>query len=288
MVLFLGKLDWRPNNDSLCYLHYPDREKSTDGILIMYKKLIEGKKAAFFDLDGTIVDTTPYWEKALENVFEQIKTRWITASDMYVPGIPLSMLWKNKITSEQIELENSIEDLVDRTNKAFIKIIEDSDIDTVDGFTELLHELKIEKNFKTALATNSQKEVTQALVDKLGLINAFDVILSGDDVKRTKPDPEILNKAAKTLVLKAKEVLVFEDSPTGSEAAARAGMDIIIIYNERFPKSEYKGKILQFTPDFTPFPGNLDKTYFETVEDAVKILMKLKEEKKKTSPQLNQ
>ena len=57
----------------------------------------------------------------------------------------------------------------------------------------------------------------------------FDSIVSADDVSKSKPDPETFLKCAELLGVKNGECLVFEDSPKGTEAAKRAGMDCLAI-----------------------------------------------------------
>jgi HAD superfamily hydrolase (TIGR01509 family) len=242
----------------------------------MYKRIIENKKAVFFDLDGTIVDTTPHWVKALQKVIDELEIRWIEAEKMYIPGVPLKTLWANKIKFEQIKLELNPDQLVEKTNNTFIKEVTSSGIEPAQGYLSFLHEVKVERGLKVALLTNSKKAVANVLLEELGLINAYDLILTGDDVKHPKPNPEILNKASKMLAVSSRATVVFEDSPTGSEAAAAAGIDQVIIYNERVPKSEYKGNILFYLPNFLPLPDNLDQTYIGAMGEAVKKFDEIK------------
>ncbi|MBI4301384.1 MAG: HAD-IA family hydrolase, partial [Chloroflexi bacterium] len=82
-----------------------------------------------------------------------------------------------------------------------------------------------------ALATSSTSSV-DLVIDGLGLRNIFDVIVSGHDVVRPKPDPEIFVLTAQKLGVSPAECLVLEDSAAGVEAAQKAGMRCIAIPSE--------------------------------------------------------
>ncbi len=235
----------------------------------MYKKLIEGKKAIFFDLDGTIVDTTLMWAEAVDKVLVEMEINWISAPNRYFPGDCLQEQWKRLLKDYKINTNLSLKQLVDKTNQAFLKILEGvNELEAVEGFWSFLYEVRTEKGLKVVLITNSIKQVGEAILEKLGATKAFDLIIYGDEIQNPKPDPEIYKKALASLNLSPKEALVFEDSPTGAKAAAKADLEMVIIWNEETspPPSEYQGKILLALPDFSPLPGELDQTFEERWE----------------------
>lgn len=238
----------------------------------MYKKIIEGKKAVFFDLDGTIVDTNYLWTLAVGAILEKMDLGWITDENKYIPGENLTGQWKRLIKEFSIKTDKNVEILRKETNEEFLKLLNSSDLEVRDGFWEFLYEIKREKNLKAALLTNSPKEVGLPILKKLVAENAFDLIMYGDEVKKPKPDPEIFEKAMATLGLRPSEVLVFEDSLAGTEAARAASLEMVVIWDERYPEGAYKGKIYMWIPDFSALPGRLDLTYLEYVKNYIAML----------------
>lgn len=75
-----------------------------------------------------------------------------------------------------------------------------------------------------ALATNSERDIVTAFLNATGLATCFDVTVTRDDVQKPKPDPEVFLLAAERMGIAPCDCLVFEDSPEGLAAAARAGM----------------------------------------------------------------
>jgi HAD superfamily hydrolase (TIGR01509 family) len=90
------------------------------------------------------------------------------------------------------------------------------------------------------------------VVDGLELRSYFPTIVSADDVTLSKPHPETFLKAAQLLGVAPADCLVFEDVPKGVEAAARAGMDAVVLTTTH-PASDFAGlaNVRHFAPDFT-------------------------------------
>jgi HAD superfamily hydrolase (TIGR01509 family) len=232
----------------------------------MFKRLIENKKAAFFDLDGTVVDTEPYFFMAFEQVLNEVSPSLLCGSVYGQVGEPIDQRWDRIIKAAQVKGKTAKE-LTDRVYTEFVKLIRKSELRERPGFWDLIYELKAEKGFKTALVTNTAKAVANVVIDKLELRNAFDLFLFGDEVSRKKPDPEIYLTAAKKLEIHPREVLAFEDSITGARAVQKAGMALVVIWDGRTDKSLFPENTEEFMPgDFTGLAGNLDMTPKERVE----------------------
>ncbi|MGY3772456.1 HAD-IA family hydrolase [Tetragenococcus solitarius] len=82
---------------------------------------------------------------------------------------------------------------------------------------------------KTVVATSSIKEKTAAIFEQYQLSPLFDVIVTGDQVEKVKPDPALYLEAQKRLDMPSQSLLVLEDSVTGASAANSAGLPFIII-----------------------------------------------------------
>lgn len=77
---------------------------------------------------------------------------------------------------------------------------------------------------KVAVATTASRVNAEALLKHIGVLGKLDLLLTGEDVKKAKPDPEIYLKAAEKLGVKPEECLAYEDSDNGFKAAKAAGM----------------------------------------------------------------
>lgn len=82
--------------------------------------------------------------------------------------------------------------------------------------------------YRTVVATTATRENLTNVLTALNILYMFDIIITGDDVKKGKPDPEVYLKALEKLGLGANEVVVFEDSEAGIEATHRAGIENVI------------------------------------------------------------
>lgn len=96
------------------------------------------------------------------------------------------------------------------------------------GVKKLLKELR-KQNIQMAIASSSIKKYLDLVVNKMKIRNLFEIILSGDDVKRGKPNPEIFIKTAKYLNVKPEKCLVIEDGTAGVIAAQKAKMKCIAV-----------------------------------------------------------
>ena len=93
-----------------------------------------------------------------------------------------------------------------------------------------LHDaLPISRGIKKAVATSSFRELAIHLIERFGLRARFDAIVTGDDVKESKPDPAIFLEAARRVGVVPAECLVLEDAQNGVEAASNAGMRVYAI-----------------------------------------------------------
>ena len=88
------------------------------------------------------------------------------------------------------------------------------------------------RHLKTGLATMSFRRDVQHTLELLGWSSDFDAVVTGDEVSRGKPDPEIYLRLAARLRIEPEECLVLEDSPSGIGAALAAGMSCLAVPNE--------------------------------------------------------
>lgn len=98
------------------------------------------------------------------------------------------------------------------------------------GVADYLSQAK-QLGIKRAVATSSNYGWVSSHLSRLGLLDSFDCIRSRDDVRHTKPDPELFLSALDCLGVHASEAIVFEDSPNGILAARRAGIFCVAVPN---------------------------------------------------------
>ncbi|MFA5553283.1 MAG: HAD family phosphatase [Phycisphaerae bacterium] len=186
-----------------------------------------------FDIDGVIADTEAVNSQATIRVFEEMfGVSGVTRPDFDAGigrGAQAYILAAAKIHGlaiSQQELEKA-EELRERyITELFIK-----EPRTFEGVLELIDAALEADNFKAAIATSSSRKISQILLKSIGVPYQRMVYITGDMVKRKKPDPELFLLAAKGLKIAPADCVVIEDAPSGVEAAKAAGCKCIAITN---------------------------------------------------------
>jgi len=185
-------------------------------------------KGVIFDLDGVIVSTDEFHFKA-----------WKVLADR--EGIHFDRHINNRLRGvsrrESLEIilekanrsysENEILEMLDFKNNIYRNSLSElTKYDILINFNELYAKLRQNK-IKMAIGSSSKN--TKTILTQIGLIDAFDAIADGNDITRSKPDPEVFLLAAERLGLDPKECVVVEDAVAGIEAAKAGGMIAIAI-----------------------------------------------------------
>ncbi|OPJ62363.1 HAD family hydrolase [Clostridium chromiireducens] len=185
-------------------------------------------KAVIFDMDGVIIDSEPiHFDVDLQTISELGGDISKEDLEKYV-GTTNEYMYtdiKNKFNISK-SLEEIIHYKVELTKKKIIEL----DLEPIEGIRELLKELK-NKNINTAIASSSPRDFIELVVSKFKLENYIEYIISGEEVKHGKPDPDIYIETAKKLRVSPQECIVIEDSRNGVLAAKAAGMKCIGFQN---------------------------------------------------------
>jgi HAD superfamily hydrolase (TIGR01509 family) len=201
--------------------------------------MLRSKKfAVLFDMDGTLIDSEPYWMESEQALAAEHKGKWTTEDGLDVVGMSLdksSRLLKER-ANIPLEPEEIVDVLTEEVQKKLRKVIP-----WRPGAKELLQDLR-EHGVKTALVTMSMHRMAQQVVDAIEF-SAFDVIVAGDDVRNGKPHPEAYQKAAELLGFEPSRCIAFEDSVSGLTSAELAGT-IAIGIPHIIPIPEKPGRIL--------------------------------------------
>lgn len=185
-------------------------------------------KAAIFDMDGVIIDSEPIHYQVNQEIYKELG---IEIDDQeYNTFIGLSNTDNWTILKEKYNLQDSIEELVARQNNKNIGHLENSNQQAIAGIKHLLEELERE-DIKIALASSSSYKYIKAVLSKFGISDYFSIKVSGEDMDRGKPHPDIFLETARRLGVDAQDCMVIEDSKNGVKAAKGAGMKCIGFIN---------------------------------------------------------
>ena len=181
--------------------------------------------SAIFDMDGVIVDTAACHFESWRYVFEKHDTRFTKSDFKHKFGqrndaIIRSVLGRS-VTS------NEIENIASDKEQYFRSCAKDK-VKPFPGAIELIKSLA-KKHVKMAIASSAPLENIELLLNNLGIKECFQTLVPGQDVKESKPSPQIFLLAAHRLGVKPEECIVFEDAVAGVTGAKNAGMYCIAV-----------------------------------------------------------
>lgn len=185
-------------------------------------------KAVAFDMDGLMFNTEDVYWKAASTLLGrrgQVYTDELCAAVMGRPPKHCFELFKEtfSFTESWQELQTESEDL-------FLEFLDDG-FSPMPGLFELLDFLE-QRSVPKGICTSSALRVVSEVLCRHDLACRFQFILTAEDIKRGKPDPEIYLKAIDHFQVEPSEMLVLEDSVAGSQAAAEAGAFPVVVLAE--------------------------------------------------------
>ncbi|WNS44119.1 beta-phosphoglucomutase [Paenibacillus sp. MMS20-IR301] len=180
-------------------------------------------KAVIFDLDGVIVSTDNLHYEAWSRICKEENIPFDRIINDRLRGV--SRMESLDIILERtsrLYTEPQKQELAERKNGYYKDLLSGiSEADLLDGVEETLDALQ-NRGIRTAIGSSSRN--ARAILAQLGIAGRFDVIVDGNELARSKPDPEVFTTAAKKLELLPVSCLVVEDAEAGVRAAAAAGM----------------------------------------------------------------
>src|SRR5215218_860421 len=184
-----------------------------------------------FDMDGVLIDAMPYHAEAFQIAFKEHVNYEIDKKEVFLlEGMPGPELVKEIFKRHEIDChvdDNLAKKISDRKGQIFREI---QKAKALEGAKELIDSLKCDNCVKAVVSGASKQEV-ESLLDKEFRLDNFKVIITGQDLKDGKPDPEPFQTALKRLNLKPSEAIIVENSPLGVESAIRAGIRFIVTLN---------------------------------------------------------
>lgn len=184
---------------------------------------VKSFEAIFFDMDGTLVDTEPYWLASETELMARFDYSWSLDDQKSCLGGPLSrvgqyMFDRAKANSPQFFVEELIELVA--ANFAL-------EINFMPGARELLEEIRLE-DIPCALVSASPRRLVNSALGHLGE-GYFALSISSDDVEKSKPDPDPYLTAARQLGVDIENCLILEDSKTGIASGQASGAWVLAI-----------------------------------------------------------
>lgn len=183
-------------------------------------------KACIFDLDGVIVDTAKYHYIAWRQLANDLGFDFTEQQNEKLKGISRMDSLDLILSWGQVE-KSAAEKLALATKKneeyrSYILKMDEGEI--LQGVLPLLEDLQ-HQGIKLAIGSASKN--APVIIQQLGLADFFPTIIDGTKVEKSKPDPEVFQKAAAELGVEPGSAIVFEDAEAGVEAALRGGFHAV-------------------------------------------------------------
>lgn len=179
------------------------------------------KKAFLFDMDGVLIDSEPIHYEIMTRVFEKLHLNLTTSYRHSLTGMAGIPIWEKLKTDYQ--LPKTASEYLQFHREIFYEALTDYEIEPISGIRELISLLK-ENGYKIAVASSSEKKLIHTFLNKANLLNEFETIVSGADLPKSKPFPDVFLKTAELLQVAPEECIVLEDSKNGVTAAKAANM----------------------------------------------------------------
>jgi len=190
-------------------------------------------KLVAFDLDGVLVEAKEIHYSTLN---EAIK---LAAGEKFIITMNEHLsLYDGLKTNQKLEMLTKNKNLPIDTHKKIWEIKQKLTLESISNLKENVQLIELFKwlnsnNYKIACCSNSIRKTVLVVLSKLGLIEYMDLILSNEDVKNSKPHPEIYWQAMSILGVLPEETLIVEDSPHGLLAAHRSKSNILRVNNHK-------------------------------------------------------
>jgi beta-phosphoglucomutase len=213
---------------------------------------MEIKKGIIFDMDGVLVDAMPFHCRAIQTAAKQEVNIDVEKRDVYLlegmPGEDMvkELLRHKRYTGNIEELSHDddsdkLDSVAHRIHERKKKIFQQINASTpINGAKELVSSLRCKK----ALVSGAAKQEVDSIINKYFGKDAFDVVVSGEDLEEGKPSPDPFRTALIKMDLTESEAIVVENAPLGVKAANNAGIRCIVTLNNTpLRLSDFEGLI---------------------------------------------
>jgi HAD superfamily hydrolase (TIGR01509 family) len=187
-----------------------------------------------FDVDGVIADTEPVNARVTIKVFEDMFGLKDVKPEDFIEGIgkgaekfvkAAADVHGLKLTNEQIKAAARLRE------QYLIKAIREEPLPAFPGVLEIINAALQRREFRLAIATSATLELSHAILESAKVPYQKMVYVTGSEITRKKPDPELFLVAANRMNILPADCVVFEDAPSGVQAAKAAGTKCVAVTN---------------------------------------------------------
>lgn len=197
-------------------------------------------KAVIFDLDGVIVSTDDYHYKAWKVVADDEGIYFDKEINERLRGVSRSESLNIILEKANREYDDKEKEAIaERKNTIYRELL--NNLNPAEILPGVIKTLDVLKANSIKIAIGSSSKNTMRILEKIGLNNYFDAIADGNNIKNSKPDPEVFLLAASKLGINPEQCLVVEDADAGVEAAISGGMNVLAVgYAAKNEKAQFR------------------------------------------------
>ncbi|OEG63813.1 MAG: hypothetical protein BHK79_00820 [Halanaerobium sp. MDAL1] len=207
-------------------------------------------KAVIFDMDGLMFDT----ERLSKELWQQLGAErgYSFEDDFFDDMVGLDLEDTRESFKEDYGQDFPYLEMREQKNRLLKKHVKANGVPAKEGLFEIIDYLK-EKQYLLAVASSSFKEKIIFYLDSIGIKDKFDYIIGGDEVEKSKPNPEIFIKAINELGVGREEAIILEDSAHGVLAANKAGIKVVLV------------------PDLVEHPPEIEKLVYRKLNNLAEL-----------------
>ncbi len=187
-------------------------------------------KALIFDFDGLIVDTEAPEFQSWQELCQEYGVE--LTMEIWAPCIGSNRAESNfdpySYFSERVQQTFEREEILARRRRRHQELMLEQ---TILPGVERLIQVAQERGMQLAVASSSPRSWVESQLRRVGLLDAFDLLVCGDEVEHVKPFPDIYTQALEKLAVQAEQAIAFEDSLNGMLAARSAGIFCVVVPN---------------------------------------------------------
>tara|TARA_Y100000589_G_C27184205_1_gene642029 strand:+ start:1841 stop:2467 length:627 start_codon:yes stop_codon:yes gene_type:complete len=186
-------------------------------------------KAVLFDMDGVLVDARDWHYKALNDALRNfgVEINEYDHEEVF-DGLPTKA--KLRMLTKQGKLPVGLHEIIGKLKQKRTRTLIEINCKPIYEIELIFQKLKA-GGYKIGLCSNSIKDTIIRMMELSNLLDYFDIILSNEDVKNSKPDPEIYLKAMSSLNVSPNQTLIVEDNENGIKAAKASGGNLLKVKN---------------------------------------------------------
>lgn len=209
--------------------------------------------AVIFDMDGLLFDTEMVYYEATQMVADQMGFPYDKEFYLRFLGVSDEEVWANYHEIFAEYGRETVQRFIDESFQETLTRFASGNVQLKPGVMALLDFLD-EQEIPKVVASSNQRKVIELLLEKNNLLTRFDTIVSAENVKRAKPDPEIFLLAQQKLGTAKENTLILEDSQNGILAAEAAEIPVIMVPDLLEPSAELADKTVAVVSSLHEIP----------------------------------